>query len=78
MPHMMRVWLENTLLVFPTVFSLDLRNWTLLCNCRDLKMQTCHARHTSTIIRFPILSELIDVEGKNVMATFVNPDAQQS
>ena len=63
---------------FPRSFSLDLENWTLLCNCRELKIQTCHLRHPGTIIRFPILSELIDVEGKYVIAAFVNPDAELS
>ena len=63
---------------FPRSFSLDLRNWTFHSNRRDLKMQTCHGRHPGTIIRFPILSEIIDVEEKNVIAAFVNHDAQQS
>ena len=63
---------------FPRSFSLDHRNWTLLCNGRDLKIQTCHFRQSGRIIRFPILSELIDVEGKYVIAAFVNPDAEES
>jgi len=67
---------KNALRVFfPRYFPLDLRNWTLLCNCRDLKIHTCYARHPGTIIRFPLLSELLNVEGKHVIAAFVNPDA---
>ena len=63
---------------FPGSFPLYLQNWTFLSNCRNLKMQTCHARHPVKIIHFLVLSELINVEGKNVIAVFVNPDAQQS